>query len=118
MLLDLWGLIQRNLFRGANSGAGKHPIIVEVEGKQFRVPLDSLPSFLKAFEKREAKRLKKTEQPKTTYVVLKEVPREYEPQVAMWVDETNDKLDLVALAIKAKLEQDEEDAVILLLLGA
>lgn len=126
MLLDLWGLIQKNLFRGANSGKGRI-VIVEIEGNEFRVPEGSLQSFLKAFERREVKRVNKVvrstikQEPvveKVPTVAIKEVPDDIKQEVVAMIDNTSLILEALLEKLRLKRLQDEEDEIILLLLGA
>lgn len=125
MLLDLWGLLQRNLFRGANSGKDRI-VVVEIEGKEFRVPERSLQSFLKAFEKREVKRINKIVRNPTfkekdvtvpTIDVI-EVPEDYRYEVDRMLDNTAAIMESLVNKLRLRKMQDDEDEIILLLLGA
>jgi len=119
MLLDLWGLIQKNLFRGANSRK-ELPVIVEYEGKEFRVPESQLAVFLKRIEKRTEKIAKKVVRKQVVekkQVRVVEAPKEIEYQVTNQIEATNDQLDVIWQMIQDKLQQLDDEEV-LLLLGA
>ena len=130
MLLDLWGLIGRRYPPGVGSSlrAGFRPgiVVVEVEGKQYRIPEGELQSFLKntvkkvekQVQKQVVKRSKKVvEAPKQ--IVLIKSPSAVRPQVVFHVEQANEQLDLIWRKISANLQQmQEDDDILTLLLGA
>ena len=118
MLLDLWGLIQKNLFRGANSSSGKRSgiVVVEYEGKEYKVPEAHLQMFLKNIEKKVEKKAVKKRIKEVPQVVLKESPVAEEPHYAAMVQATNDTLTTIWNMIQ--VAQYDEDEDLILILGA
>lgn len=116
MLLDLWGLIQKNLFRGANSGGKKPLVVVEYKGIEYRLTVDELPAFLAA-RKEEAKPFKqKHGKPMMVTipekVVLIEAPVGHKVAVKKQIDQTN---KWIALVLRELQERDDEETLLILL---
>lgn len=130
MLLDLWGLIGRRLPAGVGSslrnGFKLGIVVVEVDGKQYRVPEGELQSFLKNTVKKIEKKAVKV--PKILQKVVKTTPPEIKvvrapagirPQVVFHVEQANDQLHLIWQQISDNLRMMQEDEDLLtLLLGA
>ena len=123
MLLDLWGLIGRRYPPGVGSslrsGFRAGLVIVEVDGRQYRVPEGELQSFLKNTVKKVQKKAQKksvvTKQPE---IVIIKAPSAVMPQVAFHVEQANDELDVIWQKLHDNLLQlREDDDIIALLLG-
>jgi hypothetical protein len=102
--------------------------VVEYDGRDYRVPLDSLDSFLELIKQKAetpkpvkviAKKKKKTLQVSTQSprLVIKSAPPDFMAEFRQFVDRSNEVLDKIwqGLVSRELAELDDEEAVLLLI---
>lgn len=119
MLLDLWGLLRAASLRGA-AGRFIAPeiVVIEVDGKLIRIAENKLDEFLdnlQAKVEKKARTLIRRGEP-LPKVVVKEAPKEVVSEVRERVKEINQDISEIFRKARKMLEQDEEDALLALIL--
>jgi hypothetical protein len=132
MLLDLWGLLYSALPLGGLSGSSKSRskaqlVVVDVDGKTYRVKVDELPQFLDAIkskvEEKKSVRTRKKKGRNTVVVaenvpkvVLRKAPDGYVEIVKSQIDRSNDAVLQIwnRLVQRYLAELDDEEALVLL----
>jgi hypothetical protein len=129
MLLDYFGLWYRSLTAGSAGGAAKpripNVVVLEYAGKEYRVPVSEVASFLAsitpepAIRKIQKKRVRKNKKSQYQPVVkLLDSPDEETEHIQAAIDRTNETIYRIWQRLLERKALEREDEEILLLLGA